>query len=267
MSAPDLIDTHTHLDFEQFEGDVDGALERAEAAGVGRLINVGTTLERSRRSVALAERYDNVFAAVGVHPHDAADVNDEVVDELKRLAAGKKVVAVGEIGFDFHYDQGPDETAQEDAFFAQSEVAVEAGLPVIVHSRDAEELTLRHLEAHAAAAVADNPVRQEFGVVHCFTGSLGFAEAALRLGYLISFTAPITYPKNEALRAVVRKVPLEKIMVETDCPFLPPVDRRGKRNEPAFVVATAQALADLKQIPLVEAAQATTANAERLFGL
>jgi TatD DNase family protein len=267
MSGPDLIDTHAHLDFEQFEGDVDGALKRAGAAGVGRLINVGTSLAHSRRSVALAEAHGNVFAAVGVHPHDAADVNDEVVEELKRLAAHKRVVAVGEVGFDFHYDQGPDETAQEDAFFAQSEVAVEAGLPIIVHSRDAEELTLRHLEAHAAAAAADNPYRQEFGVVHCFTGSLGFAEAALKLGYLISFTAPITYPKNEALRAVVKALPLDKLMVETDCPFLPPADRRGQRNEPAFVVATAQALADLKGIPLAEAAQATTANAERLFGL
>lgn len=266
MNDLNLIDTHAHLDFEQFEGDVDGALERAAAAGVGRVINVGTTLERSRQSVALAEAHGNVYAAVGVHPHDAADVNDEVVEELKRLAAHKRVVAVGEIGFDFHYDQGPDETAQEDAFFAQSEVAVEAGLPIIVHSRDAEELTLRHLKEHADAARADNPYRQEFGVVHCFTGSARFAEEALRLGYLISFTAPITYPKNEALRAVVRKVPLEKVMVETDCPFLPPVDRRGKRNEPAFVVATAQALADLKGIPLGEAAQATTANAERLFG-
>lgn len=267
MSAPDLIDTHAHLDFEQFEGDFDAALRRAREVGVNRVINVGTTLDHSRRSVEFANAYDTVYAAVGVHPHDADDVNDEVVAKLKRLAADKRVVAVGEIGFDFHYDDGPDKTAQEDAFFAQSEVAVEAGLPVIVHSRDAEELSLEHLKEHADAAAADNPVRQEFGVVHCFTGSAGFAEAALGLGYLISFTAPITYPGNEALRDVVKKVPLEKIMVETDCPFLPPVDKRGKRNEPAFVVATAQAVADIKGVPLDEVAQATTANAVRLFGL
>lgn len=263
----DLIDTHAHLDFEQFAGDVDGALERARAAGVTRVINVGTTPERSRQSVALAERFENVSAAVGVHPHDAAAVNDEVIGELRKLAAGKRVVAVGEIGFDFHYDKGPDETAQVDAFFAQSEVAVEAGLPIIVHSRDAEELSLTHLKEHANLARADNPVRREFGVVHCFTGSRRFAEAALALGYLISFTAPVTYPRNQKLRAVVKHVPLEKLMVETDCPFLPPADRRGQRNEPAFVVATAQAIAEIKEIPLAEVARATTANAERLFGL
>lgn len=267
MSDLNLIDTHAHLDFEQFDGDVEGALERAAAAGVNRIINVGTTLERSRKSVALAERFSNVSATVGVHPHDAADVNDSVTDELKKLSAHKKVVAVGEIGFDFHYDGGPDETAQVDAFFAQSEVAVEAGLPIIVHSRDAEELSRQHLKEHADLAAADNPARQEFGVVHCFTGSLQFAEAALKLGYLISFTAPITYPKNDELRKVVGAVPLEKLMVETDCPFLPPVERRGKRNEPAFVVATAQAVADIKGIGIGEVAQATTANAERLFGL
>lgn len=267
MNAPALIDTHAHLDFEQFKGDVEGALLRAKEVGVNRIINVGTTLERSRRSVVLAEAHPNVYAAVGVHPSDAADVNDEVVAELKRLAAGKKVVAVGEIGFDFYHEDNPDETAQVDAFFAQSEVAVEAGLPVIVHSRSAEDLTLEHLKEHADAAAADNPFRQEFGVVHCFTGSLSFAEAALKLGYLISFTAPVTYPKNEVLREVVKKVPLGKIMVETDCPFLPPADLRGKRNEPAFVVATAQAVADIKGISLGEVAQATTANADRLFGL
>lgn len=267
MSDVRLIDTHAHLDFEQFDGDVDGALKRAAAVGVSRIINVGTSLEHSRQAVALAEAHDNVSAAVGVHPHDAADVNDAVIGELRKLAAGKRVVAVGEIGFDFHYDKGPDEAAQEDAFRAQSEVAVEAGLPIIVHSRDAEELSLKHLKEHADLVRADNPVRQEFGVVHCFTGSRPFAEGALALGYLISFTAPVTYPRNEELRQVVKNVPLERIMVETDCPFLPPADRRGQRNEPAFVVATAQAIAEIKGIPLEEVAQATTANAERLFGL
>ncbi len=263
----DLIDTHAHLDFEQFDGDVEGALARATEAGVNRTINVGTTLERSRQSVALAEQYENVFATIGVHPHDAADVNEEAITELKRLAANQPVVAVGEIGFDFHYEDGPDEGTQEDAFRAQSAVAVEAGLPIIVHSRDAEELSLQHLQEHAELAAADNPTRQEFGVVHCFTGSLRFAEAALKLGYLISFTAPVTYPKNDELRQVVAAVPLEKLMVETDCPFLPPADRRGQRNEPAFVVATAEAVADIKGISIEAVAQATSANAERLFGL
>lgn len=260
-----LIDTHAHLDFDQFDGEVDDVLKRASDAGVERIINVGTTLERSRKSIALAEQHDNVFAAVGIHPHDAKDVNDDVTEELKKLAAHKRVVAIGEIGFD--HSREFDEVAQEDAFFAQSEVATEAGLPIIVHSRDAEEISLQHLSEHADLALADNPFRKEPGVVHCFTGSLEFAQAVLKLGYLISFTAPITYPKNDALREVVKKVPLEKIMVETDCPFLPPPDKRGERNEPAFVVETVQKIAELKDISTEDVAKATTANAQRLFGL
>jgi TatD DNase family protein len=267
MSGFGLIDTHAHLDFEQFDGDVDGALERAAEVGVNRVINVGTTLERSITSIELADRYENVFATIGIHPSDANDVNDDVIASLKKLAAGEKVVAVGEVGFDFFHKENPDEITQESAFFAQSDVAIEAGLPIIVHSREAEEITLQHLAEHAQNAKADNPVRNEFGVVHCFTGSLGFAEEALKLGYLISFTAPVTYPKNEELREVVKALPLEKIMVETDSPFLPPADKRGSRNEPAFVVATAQAIADIKGIEFGEVAQETTANAERLFGL
>lgn len=260
-----LIDTHAHLDFDQFDGEVDDVLKRAKEVGVEKIINVGTTLERSRKSVELSEEYQNIFAAVGIHPHDAKDVNDDVIAELKKLAANKQVVAIGEVGFD--HSREYDEVAQEDAFFAQSEVATEAGLPIIVHSRDAEETSLQHLAEHADLALADNPFRKEPGVVHCFTGSLEFAQAVLKLGYLISFTAPITYPKNDALREVVKKIPLDKIMVETDCPFLPPPDKRGDRNEPAFVVETAQKIAELKGISIDDVAKATTANADRLFGL
>lgn len=262
-----IIDTHAHLDFEQFDDDRDAVVKRAKAAGVGRLINVGTTLERSRQAVELADQYPNVWAAVGIHPHDAQTATEAAIEELKALAVGKRVVAVGEIGFDFHYKDGPDELAQEQAFFAQGEVAIEAGLPIIVHSRDAEELSLRHLSEHADLALADNPHRREPGVVHCFTGSGEFAEQALKLGYLVSFTAPITYPKNDSLREVVKAVPMEKMMVETDCPFLPPVDQRGKRNEPANVVGTVATIAELKGISPDEVAMATTTNAERLFGL
>jgi TatD DNase family protein len=267
MSGLDLTDTHAHLDFEQFDDDREEALTRARQAGVGRLVNVGTDLVRSERAVRFAEVHDNVWATVGIHPHDAAAVDEEAIDRLKRLAAHKQVVAIGEFGFDFHYDDGPDEETQRDAFRAQSDIAIEAGLPVIVHSRDAEPLTLEHLTDHADEAVADNPARREPGVVHCFTGSLEFAESALGLGYLISFTAPVTYPRNEALRAVVKAVPLEKLMVETDCPFLPPADKRGQRNEPAYVVETAKKVAEIKEISLEAVARATTDNAKRLFGL
>lgn len=262
-----LIDTHAHLDFDQFAGEEAAVLERAAAAGVGRIINVGTDLARSRKSLDLARKFPNVWAAVGIHPHDAAAVDEAALEALKQLAIHEEVVAIGEFGFDFHYDDGPDRAVQEDAFRAQSEVAIESGLPVIIHSRDAEELTLEHLAVHADEVVADNPARREPGVVHCFTGSREFAESALGLGYLISFTAPVTYPGNDALREVAKAVPLEKLMVETDCPFLPPADKRGQRNEPAYVAETAAQLAELKGVSPDELAAATTANAERLFGL
>lgn len=262
-----LIDTHAHLDFEQFSGEVDDVLKRASKAGVEQIINVGTTLERSKKSVVLAEQYDNVFATVGIHPQDAAALDEQTYQELKKLASHQKVVAIGEIGYDFHRGDNPNEDDQGDAFRVQSELAVDAGLPIIVHSRDAEEVTLRSLVQHAELMTGKDAARQEFGVVHCFTGSLEFALEALGVGYLISFTAPITYPKNDALRKVVKDIPLDKMMVETDCPFLPPADKRGKRNEPSYVVETVQKIAELKGISVDEVAEKTTANVKRLFGI
>ena len=257
----DLIDTHAHLDFEQFAGEEAAVLERARKAGVTRLINVGTTLERSRRSVELAGRFSGIWAAVGIHPHEAPVVTPEAVAELEGLAGSPRVVAVGECSFDFHYGDGPDEVAQRAAFEAQAGVAGAVGKPLIIHSRDAERLTVRAI----AAVRSDLPERP--GVVHCFTGSQEFADEVLALGFLVSFTAPITYPKNDTLRAVAKAVPLERMMVETDAPFLPPADRRGERNEPAFVVETARNIAAVKGLPFEEVARVTTANAERLFGL
>lgn len=257
-----LIDTHAHLDFDQFAGEEAAVLERAQRAGVTTVINVGTTLERSRKSVALAERFPDVYAAVGIHPHDAADVTDQAASELADLAKSDKVVAVGEIGFDNHYEDGPSEAEQDVAFRKQSELAIDLKLPLIIHSRDAESLTATCLKGVAEAHPNELP-----GVVHCFTGSGDFAKQVLELGYFISFTAPIGYPKNDALREVVKSVPLDRIMVETDCPFLAPQDKRGQRNEPAFVVSTAEKVAALKGLSLEEVARVTTANAKRLFAL
>ncbi|MEX1113193.1 MAG: TatD family hydrolase [Patescibacteria group bacterium] len=257
----DLIDTHVHLDFEQFAGEEEAVLKRARAAGVTRLVNVGTTLERSRKAAALTERFPDVWAAVGIHPYDARDVTEAGADELRRLAEHPRVVAIGECGFDSHYEDGPDEVVQGKAFERQAAVAAAAGKPLIIHSRDAEDRTVQAL-GNVRGTLPKLP-----GVVHCFTGSRGFADEVLSLGFLISFTAPVTYPKNDALREVVRAVPLDRMMVETDAPFLPPADRRGERNEPAFMVGTARKIAEIKGIPLEEVAAATTANAERLFGL
>lgn len=258
-----LVDTHAHLDFEQFAADRDRVLARAMDAGVTRLINVGTGLTQSEHAVELAENHENIWAAVGVHPSDAGEivakdraVKQDAVERLQRLASHKRVVAIGEIGFDFFRDTNPPAERQTAAFTAQREIAREAGLPIIVH--------LREPSREAITTLLEPPVR---GVVHCYTGGLDDARRLLEAGYHISFTAPITYPKNDALREVVKAVPLEKIMVETDCPFLPPPDKRGERNEPAYVVETAKKIAEVKGISLEEVARVTTRNAERLFGL
>ncbi|MEX2043659.1 MAG: TatD family hydrolase [Patescibacteria group bacterium] len=282
-----LVDTHAHLDFNQFDEDRDQVLARAMDAGVTRLINVGTSLGASERSVELAEAHECVWAAVGVHPSDAGElvsagddteggaVKQDAVARLRKLAYHKRVVAVGEIGFDFHHQDSPPKFVQGDAFLAQSAIAEEAGLPIIVHFRGPRDAgvdedtgyALACLSEYADRLVANDPLRRWPGVVHCYTGDLDDAKRLLEAGYYISFTAPVTYPKNDALREVVKAVPLEKIMVETDCPFLPPPERRGQRNEPAYVVGTAKKIAEIKGILLDEVARVTTENARRLFGL
>lgn len=268
-----FTDTHAHLDFDQLNDDLPAVLRAAKDAGISQIITVGTTLERSRKCVELAEQHDSIWAAVGVHPSDAEEIaqeyeeSEEACSELKELANHKKVVAIGEVGFDFYHDSNPAEASQQTAFTSQAEIAREAGLPLIVHSRDAEDFSPIYLEEHANLALADNSARREPGVIHCFTGSQEYAEQVLKLGYLISFTAPVTYAKNAALRDVVKTVPLEKIMLETDAPFLPPADKRGQRNEPAYLIETATTVAELKGVSLEELAEVTTANAQRLFGL
>ncbi|MDP4000183.1 MAG: TatD family hydrolase [bacterium] len=273
MSDLNLVDTHAHLDFDQFAEDRGQVLARATAAGVTRLINVGTSLAASERCIELATAHENVWAAAGVHPSESGElvaedgtVKPDAAARLRKLAHHERVVAIGEIGFDLFRDTNPSEELQLAAFHAQGEIAQEAGLPVIIHLRAATEPALDTLVGHVCAAAAD-PSRRHPGVAHCYTGGLADAKRLLQAGYYISFTAPITYPKNYALREVVKAVPLEKIMVETDCPFLPPPALRGQRNEPAYVVKTAKKIAELKGISLEEVADATTANAERLFGI
>ena len=257
-----FVDSHAHIDGEEFDADRDEVLERARAAGVRAILNVGTGDPRGgnfERAVAVAERYEGVYAAVGVHPHDAKLYTEAAERRLLEFVRGKRVVALGEIGLDYHYDNSPRE-AQREVFARQLRLARAEGLPVIIHSRDADEETLEILRAEYAGT-------ERGGVMHCFGGGPGLAEGALGLGFYISFAGNVTFKKADALREVARTVPLERLLVETDCPYLAPVPHRGRRNEPAYVVETARFLADLRGVRPEELGRATSENFSRLFGV
>jgi len=255
---PTLIDTHAHLEMPDFSGDLDAVLERARQAGVRQIITIGTDLNTSRRAVELAHRYPMVFAAVGVHPHDAKTVSDETIAGLADLAQSEQVVAFGETGLDYYRDRSP-RAAQREAFIRHLDLAESIGLPIIIHCRDAHADLLAILREHAAAGCR--------GVCHCFSGSEADAKAFLDLGLHVSFTGTITFPNASAVRAVVKAVPLDRTMVETDCPYLSPQPRRGRRNEPAHVTFIAEQIARLHGVSLDAVAEATTSAAQRLFAL
>ena len=254
-----LIDTHAHLDHSQFAEDLDQVLQRAEAAGVSQILTVGCDLVSSRASIALARRYPQLYAAVGIHPHDAPQADAAGLAELRRLLADNpKVVAVGEIGLDYYRDRSP-RPLQLQAFRDQLALAREVGLPVIVHDRDAHADVLQILQ--------DSAAREVGGVLHCFSGDLEMAKAVLDLGFYLSFPGTITYPGNAAGREVVKGVPIESILIETDCPYLAPQNYRGRRNEPAYVRHTAAMIAEIKGLTQEDVARITTLNAWQLFGL
>jgi TatD DNase family protein len=248
------------LDFADFDPDRDEVVARATAAGVTTLIVPATDLASCAIILTLIDRYPSVYGAVGVHPNSSADWADEWLEPLAKLANQPRVVAIGEIGLDYYRDQSPPET-QRRAFRAQLALARRLGKPVIVHNRAADEDVLSILADHAAL-MPGNP-----GVLHSFSGTVDLAEAALALGYFLGFTGPITYKRAEALRQAASATPLERLLVETDAPFLPPQPWRGQRNEPGYVTAVAARVAELHGLPLVEVEAATTANARRLFGL
>ncbi len=255
----ELTDTHCHLTFDPLAADVAGVLTRSIAAGVTSWITVGTTLEDSRRAIELARRYENLYAAVGIHPHEAKDGDAAALAELKHLAKGDKVVAVGETGLDFHYNfsQQPD---QRRVFTAHLAIARELRLPVIVHSRNAFDETIEVLDTYGGGLQAL--------VFHCFSGSAEQAKQLLERGYYLSFTGVVTFKNAEATRAAARAVPLDRLMVETDAPYMSPEPvRRQKPNEPALMAHTAKLLADLKGVSLDDLARATTRNAIGFFGL
>ena len=256
-----FVDSHAHIDGEEFDADRDEVVVRAREAGVRAILNVGTGDPHGghfERAVAVAEKYEGVYAAAGVHPHDAK-LYDEAAERLllEFIRAGR-VVAVGEIGLDYHYDNSPREV-QREVFARQLRLARVEALPVIIHSRDADEETLEILRAEYAGT-------ERGGVMHCFGGGPALAEGALGLGFYISFAGNVTFKKADALREVALTIPLERLLVETDCPYLAPVPHRGRRNEPAHVAATARFLAELRGVGVEELGRATSENFSRLFG-
>jgi TatD DNase family protein len=256
---PPLVDTHAHLDSSRFEPDREEVIARARENGIDHLLTVGTDLPSSRLNAAIARRHPDIHAAAGIHPHDALTATDAALTELRELiAAEPKIVAVGEIGLDFYRDRAPRD-AQRHAFRQQIRLAREVGLPLIIHDREAHDEVVAILREEKADEVG--------GVLHCFSGDLAMARACLDLGFYISFPGTITYPKNEAARAVVKGVPIERLLVETDCPYLAPQSLRGRRNEPAYVRHTAEAVAAIKGLTIADVARITTLNAFRLFSI
>lgn len=261
------MDTHAHLDDPRFSEDLDGVVGRAKEAGLKSILTVGCWKKDAGFGPVLEvlRRYDLLWLALGVHPHEAKDaVEGGPWDEIRKIANEKgaggkgRLVAIGETGLDYHYGHSPRE-AQKKVFARQIALARELNLPIIVHSREADEDTLDILRAEGASDTG--------GVFHCFSGTKETAKAALDMGFLLSFTGVVTFPKAEALREVVKAVPIEKTLIETDCPYLAPASVRGKRNEPSFVVETAREIARIKGLSLEDVGRITTLNAEELFGL
>jgi TatD DNase family protein len=259
-----LIDTHAHLDFPQFDADREAVIERAKGAGVTAIVNVGADLVSSHRAVALARKVPGIYAAVGMHPHDAKKLDGAALAELRELAQLPKVVAVGEIGLDFYRDLSPRDV-QRRAFRAQLAWAAKLAKPVVIHDRDAHDEVMAIL-SDWAAGLKSSPLAGRLGVLHTFSGDLAMAEQALELGFYVSISGPVTYRNARHLPDIVRALPLDRLLVETDCPYLAPHPHRGKRNEPAHVRLVAERIAALRGATMGELAAATTANAERLFG-
>lgn len=260
-----LIDSHAHLDVSAFDADRDTVISRAREQGVELMLEIaGSDVAKGSLAVgmALAAKYPFIYAAVGLHPHEASLYDDTLEQELVSYARHEKVIGWGEIGLDYHYDHSPRDV-QCRVFARQMELALELELPVIIHTREAEEDTIGLLRERWAACGGG----KVGGIIHCFTSTQQLADAALEMGFLISFSGVVTFKNAEDLRAVARSVPMERLLVETDCPYLAPVPHRGKRNEPAFVRDTAAYLANLKGVSLEEMASTTSANFKRLFNL
>lgn len=253
-----LIDTHCHLDLKDFDGDRPAVLRRALKSGVARFITIGINLPSSRRAVALASQYEEVYATVGIHPHGACRLTPRQTQELLALGREQRVVAYGEIGLDFYRDRQP-RPVQRSCFGEQLALARQLGLPVVVHDRDAHKETLEVLRAEKTWDAG--------GVMHCFSGDWRFARRCLDLNLHIAIAGPVTFGNAPNLHDVARRCPFDRLVLETDAPFLAPVPERGRRNEPAFLRYTAAKVAALRKAPLAEISRQTSDNARRLFRL
>ena len=252
-----LIDSHCHLDFPELKGELDAVLDRARAAGVGLMVSISTRVRQFNELRALVDAYDNVFCSVGTHPHNAAEEPDIMVEELVELARHPKVVAIGEAGLDYHYDHSPRDV-QKKSFRTHIAASRETGLPLVIHARDADVDIARMLEEETRKGAFPF-------VLHCFTSGAELARTGLALGGYLSFSGVITFKNAEALRDIALAVPSDRLLVETDAPYLAPEPLRGKTNEPAFVVHTAARLAALRGLRETEMARTTTENFFRLF--
>lgn len=259
-----MIDTHCHIDFDAYVPDRDTVIQRAADAGVTRVINPAVDVASSAAIVAQAARYPGVYATVGVHPNSTAALTGDWIDALRQTARSNPVVAVGEIGLDYYRDRSPKDV-QHAAFEAQLTLAAELGLPVIIHNRDAHDDIMPLLESWAATLPPE--LRERPGVLHSFSAPAAIAERALAAGFYLGFTGPITFKNADETRAIAARVPLDRLLVETDGPFLTPTPHRGKRNEPAYIPLIIERLAGLHRLPFDDMAAQTTRNAERLFAL
>jgi TatD DNase family protein len=251
-----LVDSHCHLDHEQFDEDREAVIERARHAGVGRMLVVGTGEGPPdlKAGIRLAERYPFLYATAGVHPHDASKASAETFDRMRELLAHPKVVALGEIGLDYHYDFSP-RAVQRSVFVEQLRLAGLSGKPIVIHTREAWNDTVEILREHWGGMG---------GIMHCFTGGTGEAQQALEMGFYLSFGGVVTFPKADSVRQAAAVTPDDRLLVETDAPYLAPVPQRGKRNEPAFLVETVRKLAELRGTSPEELAITTSRNFERL---
>jgi TatD DNase family protein len=258
-----FVDSHCHIDGPEYDADREEVIARAGNAGVSAMLNVGTGDPHSgafERAVALAEQHEEIYAAIGVHPHDAKLFNQPAEERLINLVRqNRKVIAWGEIGLDYHYDHSPREV-QRSVFRRQLRIARELNLPVVIHSREANDETISIIRDELSGS-------DRAGVLHCFGGDLPMAREAIDLGFYISFAGTLTFKKAEDLREIARQLPIERLLVETDCPYLTPVPYRGKRNEPARVVETAKCLAELHGMEAIELGRITSENFATLFGV
>ncbi|MEH7236324.1 TatD family hydrolase [Bacillus sp. JJ1562] len=253
-----LIDTHAHLNAIQYQDDLDEVIERALSEGVERIVVVGFDRETITRAIELADQYEFIYATIGWHPVDAIDMTDEDLEWIEELSAHPKVVALGEMGLDYHWDKSPKDI-QKEVFRKQISLAKKVKLPIIIHNREATADIIEILQEENASEVG--------GIMHCFTGSIEVAKQCIDMNFYISFGGPVTFKNAKKPKEVAAEIPLDRLLIETDCPYLTPHPFRGKRNEPSYVKYVAEQIAELKGVSFEEIAEKTSDNAKRFFGI